>query len=263
MKASILPRTPLACALLAGAAVFHMPHIAAAADASQGGPQSLIITYHTAPANRAAFHEELEKAGARQFQRWNDEDVRADYHLLFNRFADSDNPDAVALLKFPDGAQAAQWTKVEQAHPAGLTKKALSLVAAVHTSPADLVRSDRSAETTGKSVFMVIPYETTVSPAEYIKYADGYTIPQFEGWMREGVLSHYDVFVNRYYAGRPWSAMVVLEYKDDAALGMREAVVARVRARLKDNPDWKAISDSKKNIRNEKQVVVADPIAVP
>jgi hypothetical protein len=37
-------------------------------------------------------------------------------------------------------------------------------------------------------------------------------------------------------------------------------VVAKVRARLKDNPEWKAISDAKKSIRNEKQLVIADPL---
>jgi hypothetical protein len=54
--------------------------------------------------------------------------------------------------------------------------------------------------------------------------------------------------------------MVILEYKNDAALGARESVVAKVRAQLKDNPEWKAISDAKKNIRNEKQLVIADPL---
>ncbi|HEX7648201.1 MAG TPA: hypothetical protein VF450_12400 [Noviherbaspirillum sp.] len=259
MKTYLVKSIRLASAVLLGALASHA---AGAADASQGGPQSLIITYHTTPANRAAFHKELEKAGAKQFQHWKDEHVLADYQILFNRFADSDNPDAVALLKFANEAEAARWKKVEQAHPAGLTNKALALVTAVHTAPADLVRSDRSAESTKHSVFMVIPYETMVSAGEYLKYADGYTIPQFEGWMHEGVLSHYDVFVNRYAAGRPWSTMIVLEYKDDAALGKREEVVAKVRARLKDSPDWKAISDSKKNVRNEKQLVVADPIVV-
>jgi hypothetical protein len=37
--------------------------------------------------------------------------------------------------------------------------------------------------------------------------------------------------------------------------------VATVRGKLKDNPKWKAISDSKKNVRNERQPVVADPLA--
>jgi len=54
--------------------------------------------------------------------------------------------------------------------------------------------------------------------------------------------------------------MVLLEYKNDAALGQREAVVDRVRARLKEDPQWKAISDDKKHIRNELQLVIADPL---
>lgn len=56
--------------------------------------------------------------------------------------------------------------------------------------------------------------------------------------------------------------MVVLQYKDEAALSAREAVVAKVRARLKANPEWKAISDGKKDVRTELQVVVADRLAV-
>jgi hypothetical protein len=107
---------------------------------------------------------------------------------------------------------------------------------------------------------MVIPYETMISAPDYLKYADGYVVPQFEGWIKEGVLARYDIFVDRYAAGRPWSTMVLLEYRNDAALGQREAVVARVRARLGENPEWKAISDDKKHIRNEKQLVIADPL---
>jgi hypothetical protein len=100
-----------------------------------------------------------------------------------------------------------------------------------------------------------------VSEAEYLKYADGYVIPQFEGWMAEGVLNNYRIFMSKYPAGRPWNAMVILEYKDDAALARREEVVKNVRAKLKENPEWKAISENKKNIRDEKQVVIADVVA--
>jgi hypothetical protein len=34
-----------------------------------------------------------------------------------------------------------------------------------------------------------------------------------------------------------------------------------VREKLKDNPKWKAISDNKRSVRNERQPVVADPLA--
>ena len=72
---------------------------------------------------------------------------------------------------------------------------------------------------------------------------------------------HYDVYLARYPAGRPWQSLLVLEYKGDRGLAARDATVARVRAKLKDNPKWKAISDSKKNVRVEKPPVIADPIA--
>jgi hypothetical protein len=54
---------------------------------------------------------------------------------------------------------------------------------------------------------------------------------------------------------------VILEYKDEEALARRNAVVAKVRARLKEIPEWKAISDNKKTVRDEKQVVLADQIS--
>jgi hypothetical protein len=233
---------------------------ARAADQHADGPLSLIVTYQASPANRAALRQELQGAGVHQFQHWKDAGVLSSYSLLFGRYADNDNLDAVAVLAFPDYAAMARWKKIEQSTPGGLGKKALALTSAIHTAPADLVRTGRAAPTSADSVFMVIPYETMISAPDYLKYADGYVVPQFEGWMKEGVLAHYDIFVDRYAAGRPWSTMVLLEYKNDAALGQREAVVARVRARLKDNPEWKAISDEKKKIRNEKQLVIADPL---
>lgn len=235
---------------------------AEADDLPDGGPLSLIVDYHVIPSNRTALRDELETAGGRQFQHWKDEGILQTYRLLFNRYADSNNPDAIALLTFSSYADVERWKKIEHDFPAGLTKNALALTTAIYTAPADLVRSGRNGETSNKSVFMVIPYETMISAADYLKYADGYVIPQFEGWMSEGILVHYGVYVNRYPAGRPWSTMVILEYKSDAALGLREAVVAKVRAKLKENPEWKSISDSKKNVRNEKQLVVADPIII-
>jgi len=110
-------------------------------------------------------------------------------------------------------------------------------------------------------VFLVIPYEYLVPVNEYLQYLDDYTLPQLDGWMQEGVLARYDIYLARYPVGRPWQSLLVLEYKDDRALAARDATVARVREKLKDNPKWKAISDNKKNVRNERQPVVADPLA--
>ncbi len=254
--------------LLCGAAAALMLTVLAsaqtgAAEQHADGPLSLIVTYHAKPADRVALRRELQGAGLRQFQAWKRAGVLSDFNLLYGRYADSGSFDAIAMLAFPNYAALQRWKTIERDFPGGLGSKALALTTSIQTAPADLVRDKRSAASSADSVYMVIPYETMISAPDYLKYADGYVVPQFDGWMQEGVLVHYGIYVDRYAAGRPWSTMVILEYRNDATLGAREAVVAKVRARLADNPEWKAISDSKKNIRNEKQLVIADPLVAP
>jgi hypothetical protein len=253
---------PLFCLLSALLLNLLWTSVAAAAElAANDDASSLVITYHVAPLNRPALRHELERTGLRQFQRWKSEGILKSYRILFSRYADSDNWDAMALLAFSSSANALRWKKLEQTTPGGLAPKALALISAIHTAPVALARSRSAAETPTKPVFVVIPYLTLVSMGDYLKYADGYVLPQFDGWIDEAVLSQYDLFVSSFPAGRPWSAMVILEYKDEEALARRNAVVAKVRARLKEIPEWKAISDNKKTVRDEKQVVLADQIS--
>lgn len=100
-----------------------------------------------------------------------------------------------------------------------------------------------------------------MSVGEYRKYLQEYTFPQMEGWIEEQVLQTYSIYLTRYPAGRKWTALLVLEYKNDAALAQRPAVQTKVRERLAKIPSWKAISDNKQSIREEGQVVVADQVA--
>jgi hypothetical protein len=232
-------------------------------DEPAGGSLSLVITYQTAPANRPALRRELERFTVPRFQRWQDEGYIKSYRLLFSRFADSDNWDAMTLLTFPNSAELAHWKQMEQSNPAGLSTRALALTTAIHTAPVDLVRTGSTGDAASHGVLVVIPYKTLVSADEYLKYADGYVIPQFRGWMGEGVLSRYALYASSFPAGRAWSTMVILEYKNEAALSARNAVVAKVREKLKSNAEWKAISDNKKSVRDEEQVVIADPLATP
>jgi hypothetical protein len=232
----------------------------AAVVALDGDALSLVVAYHTTPENRAALREELQTAGVAQFAGWKHDGVIKSYQLLFNRYADSANWDAMALLTFAHAADVERWTRIERSHTAGLTQRALQLTTAIDTVPVDLVRARHAATAATDPVFLVIPYQVLVSPDEYLQYADGYTQPQFEGWIDEGVLSGFSLYLSRYPAGRPWSSLIVLEYRSEATLAERLAVVAKVRARLRNNPQWKAISDNKKSVREEKQVVVADAI---
>ncbi|RQS68155.1 hypothetical protein DID96_20025 [Burkholderia sp. Bp8963] len=235
---------------------------ARAAQASGNDALSLIITYQTTPANRPALRRELAQSTARAFARWKHDGRLRRYALLFNRYADSDNWDAMALLTFATPEDLYRWRAVEQAQPAALSAKALAVTTSIHTTPVDTRRTAALDAKSPNAVYVVIPYKTLVSAGDYEKYADAYVLPQFNGWMDEGVLSGYSLYTSQFPAGRPWTAMVILQYRDEAALSAREAVVDKVRERLKQNPEWKAISDSKKNVRTEEQVVVADPVAV-
>ena len=240
---------------------------ASGADPRDGGPLALVITYHAAPANRAALRRAMEEGEARQFQRWKDEGVLRSARLLVNRHVDSVTWDAMAILTFARYADIERWSAIERASPAGLSPRALALTSAIETTPGDLMREGEKDSSVGgpggaSGPYLVIPYEYLVPVNEYLAYLDGYVVPQMDGWMEEGVLSRYGVFLARYPAGRPWQSMLILEYKDGPALGARDATTAKVRARLKDNPKWKAISDAKKNVRNEKPPLIADAIAV-
>lgn len=232
-----------------------------AADPRDGGPLALVITYHATPANRAALRKAMEESELPQFERWKKEGVLKDARILFNRYADSATFDAMALITFAGYADLESWNAIEKASPGGLSPRALALVSSIETAPADMMREKAAANAPPNATYLVIPYEYLVSANEYLAYLDGYTVPQLDGWMEEGVLSRYGILLARYPAGRPWNSLLVLEYKDDAALGARDVTTAKVRARLKDNPKWKAISDAKKNVRNEKPPVIADVVS--
>jgi len=51
---------------------------------------------------------------------------------------------------------------------------------------------------------------------------------------------------------------MILEYKDEASLGIREQTSTRARVKLRENPAWKAIHESKQNVLVTRQYVLAD-----
>ena len=85
---------------------------ASAADPRDAGARALVITYHTTPANRVAFRRELEASAAQQWRRWKDEAVLLDYRLVYNRYVDSANWDAMALFSFAGDAGAERWKRI-------------------------------------------------------------------------------------------------------------------------------------------------------
>lgn len=226
------------------------------ATPAAAAPPALVVALYAKPADRPALRREIESAQATELKSWRAHALITGYRLLFARFPDRGGWDALEVLRFVDDAALARWRAV--AHEPFVPAVTV-LAQSVETTPVDLLRGEGAAG--GSPSVLVIPYQVLIPPAEYAAYLDGYTIPQFRGWARAGALDGYDVVIPRYPAGRPWNALITLRYRDDAALGRREELVRTTRAALAADPQWKAFSDSKKNVRSEGSLVVADQVA--
>lgn len=220
----------------------------------------LILTYRCQPSQRLTLREHMASAGLQRLEQFRANGILSSYRVLFSRYVDNDSWDMMLIVLFQDDAAQARWRDVESESPAALANMALTKVDSVSTTPADLVVSNAPSGLHPRPVFLVIPYDYKVSTSEYLHYLDGYVIPQLDNWVTEKNLSHYEVYIARYGASRPWSALLVLEYIDEQALASRNRVIARVRERLKENPAWKSLAEGKENIRLEKQAVVSDEL---
>jgi hypothetical protein len=228
-------------------------------------PSTLAITYYAIPSNRVALRDYMVHSGLRQFEKWKGERLLKDYRVLFSTYLDTDTPAMTVLLDFPNSAAATRWMAIEGSMPGGLSQDGVRLVTSAQTAQMDRIFHGGSPSPAGRkeSVFMVIPYEFYVPAPEYTQYMEGYGVPQFQGWLQEGVLASYDVYQNRYSASKPWGSLIVFEYRDAEALGKREAVMAKVRANLQSNPTWKAISENKHKIREEREAFIAQELLLP
>ncbi|HKI73460.1 MAG TPA: hypothetical protein VJ998_02395 [Pseudomonadales bacterium] len=217
---------------------------------------ALTIAYYTTPANWLAFRHSIKDEFIPQLKGLKSSGMLSSYHVYFNRDVDGPNWNAMAVVEFKDAAGLSNWDA--RAEPAGLSQAALALTSSIETTRCDLVRHDSAWDVAKAPVTLVIPYKYLVSDDDYKQYLDGYTIPQLKGWIKAGILSRYAVLMDQYPAGRPWNAMLLLEYRSDAALARRDAVKTKVRTELANNPTWKAISERKQGIREELALTVAD-----
>ncbi|MGI8742764.1 MAG: hypothetical protein ACR2NN_09365 [Bryobacteraceae bacterium] len=231
-------------------------------DPKQTGPTTLVILYRCAPAQRPQLREQVMHTGLRRFEDFRAQGILAKYRILFSRYVDTNNWDMLALLSFSNYTNFTAWKKVERTSPGGLSPETLALTTAINSYPVDRMRGNATTTVPPDPVFLVVPYTFSVSAPDYLKYADDYVTPQFDGWLAEGVLAGYDIFLQRYSASRPWGSLILLEYRDDESLGARERVVAKVRQRLQSNAAWRAIAQNKQSVRVEKEAVVADELAI-
>jgi hypothetical protein len=183
------------------------------------------------------------------------------YKLFFNRYPDTNRWDGLEVLTFSGSAAASRWATLERTSPGGLSPAVLRLATHIVETPAEGVRRGGTRGAATDAPTLAIPYQVVVPSPQYLTYLDTYVVPQFEGWIAEGVLDSYEIQMSRFPAGRPWASLILLRYRDDAALGRRDETTALVRRRLAENPQWKAASDSKTTVRTEGVLAVADQLA--
>jgi hypothetical protein len=218
---------------------------------------ALAIAVHVRPSDREALRQVVETSQTSRLKQWHAEGLVTGFRLLFARYPDAGGWDAFELLHFKDEAALARWRKLAR-EP--FVPQVLAIAQSIETTPGEVARSE--GRKSQHPAVLVIPYEVMVSPGEYASYVDGYTVPQFRSWMKAGVLDGYDIVMSSYPAGRPWASLITLRYRDDAALGQRDEVVKSTRDALASNRTWKEYADSKKNIRSEHALTVADEVAV-
>jgi hypothetical protein len=255
-----------ACALVFALIGFSPSAQAAdlAASWRDQGARSLIISYRVAPADRLAVRTAMKTGEVARLRKLKASGELESYRLLASRYIDAGGWDFMLVLDFTSAEALARWKAVEAAAPAGLGPQALKHVTWVESVPTDRMFAKAAPHRADDPppVYLVVPYDYLVSIDEYLAYLKGYLAPQTDGWIGEGALSSYGVYLARYPAGRVWSAQLVLAYRGDAGLARRDAVTRAVRARLTAaSPEWKAFADNKQKLRTEKQPVIADEIA--
>lgn len=253
-----------ACAALALAIAGGVP--SAAAQEKGEGPFSLFITFQCKPENKAAFRAHMAGAGVQKFEQWKKQGVYKDYLVLFSSYVNSGDtaPDMLVRLDFAKYVDSANWKKVEQASPAGMTAEALKLCPPVTSYLADLNYEGGPSPKRDlrKAVYLWIPYhlEKGIGKPVYKKYFETYVKPQNDGWLKDGALSWWGVYFNQHNTGKPWDMIFLYEYSDMVGLARRDNVKEAVRAQLKSDPVWKEVSDNKQSYRWEDQVIIMDPI---
>jgi hypothetical protein len=248
------------CLVFALTAAATAASTATAAQAA-GGPTSILIAYRSEPANRPAFRTYLQRNMLARLAKLKHDGVLSGYQILFNPFTTPATWDAMTVLRFTDFAATQRWKEIERTQPGGLNAAGLRLAKPVDTYSADVTWEGQADDpgSEADSVFYVIPYEYS-SADQYRKYVDAYVIPQVVGWMREGVLGGYQIFMNRFPVGRPWDSLFVYRYRNLEAFGRRDEVVSKVRATLVDQPEWKHYSDIKLTVRTESENTIAEAL---
>ena len=224
------------------------------------GPRSLVIEYHSEAKDRPAFRAYLIHTMAPRLRGLQTNGTLSSFRILFSWYAQPEVWDALVELQFPESRSLARWNALETQQPGGLDTEGLSLAEPILTVSADVAFASGDTDAVDGAVYYIVPYSFG-GAAEYLAYAKGYVIPQYEGWMRDGSLAGYQVLVNRYPVGPPWDSLAILEYRDLASFGRRQVVLDEVRKGLSNDPTWRDYHARKASLRSETENSIAELIA--
>lgn len=240
------------------ATIFTGSASVAFAQAEVSDPTALIISYRSKPDYRAKFRNTMATDGIAQLEKWKKNGVFTSYTALFTTYAAETTPDMFLIVRFKHFTDLGRWQKIEQTNPGGLPEKAQVMATVETSATADIVKEKTAAPTTQDSQFFILEYDVLTDMPKYVSYVDGYVAPQFDAWMKSGILVSYSSFSNQNPAGAPWSSFILLEYKNLDALASRESIKNKSRAELAvSDPVWKKWSDDKTAIRKEKAAIPA------
>jgi hypothetical protein len=232
----------------------------AAQEELQAGPNTLIIHYRASLDNRTAFRGYLEKNFAAKLRAMKASGELADFRIFYSWYRQPAVWDGMVVLRFPSHAGVLKWNALERSAPGGLDAAGLALADPYATYASDLSWSRNPDNLKSGEVYYVIPYEYN-DAKQYRDYVQGYILPQFDGWMKSGALTGYEMYMNRYSVGTPWDALFIQHYRDMEAFGQRQKVTEETRAGLRSIPEWMAWSEKKQGIRTETENTIAELIA--
>jgi len=246
-------------ALFLGSLVAIAPLAPAAAEDAEG-PNALVISYKASATHRVAFRQYLVSNLAPRLRAMKARGELTDFRIFYSWYRQPAVWDGLVILRFPSFAGTAKWNAVEKSQPGGLDAAGLALADPVTSYSTNLAWSRNPDTVKDGEVYYVIPYEYR-NEAEYRDYVKGYVTPQFDGWIEDGALTGYEIYMNRYGTGAPWDALFIQHYRNIDAFGQRAALTAKTRVKLRDNPVWKAWSDKKADIRTEAENSISELIA--
>ncbi|KTE38394.1 MULTISPECIES: hypothetical protein [unclassified Sphingopyxis] len=246
--------------LLVAALTMVAPVSASEAPELAEGPRTLIVSYRAEAAKRTEFRRHMAGPFADRLATLRREGKLAAYEVYYSWYRQPDVWDAMAVLHFASYADVQQWLAVERSRPGGLDAAGLALGEPVATYSADLSWEKSQDDLDVGEVYYVIPYSFREA-GEYRDYVAGYVLPQFDGWIREGALSGYQLYMNRYAVGAPWDSLFIQRYRDFQAFGKRQQVLDKVRVGLRESPEWMGWHKRKGDIRSETENSIAELIA--